>query len=291
MFQKDLLKDKRILVSGGGSGLGKAMATRYLELGADIYICGRRKSVLDEAAKELMDLHGGSVKAISCDIKVPEAIEDMVNEIWSEGPLTGLLNNAAGNFISRTEDLSPRAFTAISNIVFNGTFYMTNAIGKRWLKENLKGSIISILTTWVDSSGPYTVPSAMSKSGLATMTRSLAAEWGNRGIRLNGIAPGPFPTKGAWDRLAPGDKGADLMNSVPMKRTGELSELANLATFLMADGCEYLTGEIVAIDGAQWLNHAGNSYEMLKDVTDQEWEMLRSMIKSSNDADKAKRSV
>ena len=131
MFQKDLLKNKRILVSGGGSGLGKAMATRYLELGADVYICGRRKSVLDETAKELMDMHGGSVKSISCDIKVPEAIEDMVDEIWSEGPLTGLLNNAAGNFISRTEDLSPRAFTAISNIVFNGTFYMTNAIGKR----------------------------------------------------------------------------------------------------------------------------------------------------------------
>ena len=238
MFQKDLLKDKRILVSGGGSGLGKAMATRYLELGADIYICGRRKSVLEETAKEMMDLHGGSVKSISCDIKVPEAIEDMVDEIWSEGPLTGLLNNAAGNFISRTEDLSPKAFTAISNIVFNGTFYMTNTIGKRWLKENHKGSIISILTTWVDSSGPYTVPSAMSKSGLATMTRSLAAEWGNRGIRLNAISPGPFPTKGAWDRLAPGGKGANMMEAIPMKRTGELSELANLATFLMADGCE-----------------------------------------------------
>ena len=145
MFTKDLLKNKRILVSGGGSGLGKAMATRYLELGADVYICGRRKSVLDETAKELMDMHGGSVKSISCDIKVPEAIEDMVDEIWSEGPLTGLLNNAAGNFISRTEDLSPRAFTAISNIVFNGTFYMTNAIGKRWLAENLKGlSLIHI---------------------------------------------------------------------------------------------------------------------------------------------------
>ena len=154
MFQKDLLKNKRILVSGGGSGLGKAMATRYLELGADVYICGRRKSVLDETAKELMDMHGGSVKSISCDIKVPEAIEDMVDEIWSEGPLTGLLNNAAGNFISRTEDLSPRAFTAISNIVFNGTFYMTNAIGKRWLAENLKGSIISILTCLL-----YTSPS------------------------------------------------------------------------------------------------------------------------------------
>ena len=144
MFQKDLLKEKRILVTGGGSGLGQAMATRYLELGAEIYICGRRKSVLEESAKKMMDKHGGSVKSLSCDIKVPEAIEDMVDEIWSEGPLTGLLNNAAGNFISRTEDLSPRAFTAISNIVFNGTFYMTNAIGKRWLKENLKGSIISI---------------------------------------------------------------------------------------------------------------------------------------------------
>ena len=291
MFQKDLLKNKRILVSGGGSGLGKAMATRYLELGSDVYICGRRKSVLDETAKELMDMHGGSVKSISCDIKVPEAIEDMVDEIWSEGPLTGLLNNAAGNFISRTEDLSPRAFTAISNIVFNGTFYMTNAIGKRWLAENLKGSIISILTTWIDSSGPYTVPSAMSKSGLATMTRSLAAEWGNRGIRLNAISPGPFPTKGAWDRLAPGGKGANMMESIPMKRTGELSELANLATFLMADGVDYLTGEIITIDGAQWLNHEGNFYEMLKDVTDQEWEQLRNMIKASNDADKAKRSV
>ena len=291
MFQKDLLKNKRILVSGGGSGLGKAMATRYLELGADVYICGRRKSVLEETAKELMDMHGGSVKSISCDIKVPEAIEDMVDEIWSEGPLTGLLNNAAGNFISRTEDLSPRAFTAISNIVFNGTFYMTNAIGKRWLAENLKGSIISILTTWIDSSGPYTVPSAMSKSGLATMTRSLAAEWGNRGIRLNAISPGPFPTKGAWDRLAPGGKGANMMESIPMKRTGELSELANLATFLMADGVDYLTGEIITIDGAQSLNHAGNFYEMLKDVTDQEWEQLRNMIKASNDADKAKRSV
>ena len=291
MFQKDLLKNKRILVSGGGSGLGKAMATRYLELGADVYICGRRKSVLDETAKELMDMHGGSVKSISCDIKVPEAIEDMVDEIWSEGPLTGLLNNAAGNFISRTEDLSPRAFTAISNIVFNGTFYMTNAIGKRWLAENLKGSIISILTTWIDSSGPYTVPSAMSKSGLATMTRSLAAEWGNRGIRLNAISPGPFPTKGAWDRLAPGGKGANMMEAIPMKRTGELSELANLATFLMADGVDYLTGEIITIDGAQWLYHAGNFYEMLKDVTDQEWEQLRNMIKASNDAVKAKRSV
>ena len=168
---------------------------------------------------------------------------------------------------------------------------MTNAICKRWLAEHLKGSIISILTTWIDSSGPYTVPSAMSKSGLATMTRSLAAEWGNRGIRLNAISPGPFPTKGAWDRLAPGGKGANMMESIPMKRTGELSELANLATFLMADGVDYLTGEIITIDGAQWLNHAGNFYEMLKDVTDQEWEQLRNMIKASNDADKAKRSV
>jgi len=291
MFKDNLLDNKRILVTGGGSGLGKAMSERYLQLGAKVYICGRRKSVLEDSAKEMMDKHGGSVVPISCDIKVSEAIEEMIDQIWSEGPLDGLVNNAAGNFISRTEDLSPRAFNAIANIVFNGTFYTTNSVGKRWIKEGLKGSIISILTTWVYSSGPYTVPSAMSKSGLATMTKSLAAEWGNRGIRLNAIAPGPFPTKGAWDRLAPGGKGADMMESIPMKRTGDLSELSNLAVFLMADGCDYLTGEIVTIDGGQWLNHAGNFYEMLKGVSDDEWDMLRNMIKSSNEADKAKRSV
>ena len=293
MFEKNLLNNKRILVSGGGSGLGKAMATRYLELGADIYICGRRKSVLDETAKELMDLHGGSVKSISCDIKVPEAIEDMVDEIWSEGPLTGLLNNAAGNFISRTEDLSPRAFTAISNIVFNGTFYMTNAIGKRWLNENLKGSIISILTTWVDSSGPYTVPSAMSKAGVNIMTKSLAAEWGHYGIRLNAIAPGPFPTKGAWERLSPGQDTDSNENDsfIPMRRNGEMKELRNLATFLMADGCDYLTGQTIAIDGASHLGSAGNFYQGLNKLSDDDWDGIRNMIKSSNDADKAKRSV
>ena len=291
MFKENLLENKRILVTGGGSGLGKAMSERYLELGAKVYICGRRKSVLEDSAKEMMDKNGGSVIPISCDIKVSEAIEEMIDQIWSDGPLDGLVNNAAGNFISRTEDLSPRAFNAIANIVFNGTFYTTNCVGKKWIKEGLKGSIISILTTWVYSSGPYTVPSAMSKSGLATMTKSLAAEWGNRGIRLNAIAPGPFPTKGAWDRLAPGGKGADMMDSIPMKRTGDLKELSNLAVFLMADGCDYLTGEIVTIDGGQWLNHAGNFYEMLKNVSDDEWDMLRNMIKSSNEADKAKRSV
>ena len=291
MFKENLLENKRILVTGGGSGLGKAMSERYLELGAKVYICGRRKSVLEDSAKEMMDKHGGSVIPISCDIKVSEAIEEMIDQIWSEGPLDGLVNNAAGNFISRTEDLSPRAFNAIANIVFNGTFYTTNCVGKRWIKDGSKGSIISILTTWVYSSGPYTVPSAMSKSGLATMTKSLAAEWGNRGIRLNAIAPGPFPTKGAWDRLAPGGKGADMMDSIPMKRTGDLNELSNLAVFLMADGCDYLTGEIVTIDGGQWLNHAGNFYEMLKNVSDDEWDMLRNMIKSSNEADKAKRSI
>jgi len=291
MFKENLLENKRILVTGGGSGLGKAMSERYLELGAKVYICGRRKSVLEDSAKEMMDKYGGLVIPISCDIKVSEAIEEMIDQIWSDGPLDGLVNNAAGNFISRTEDLSPRAFNAIANIVFNGTFYTTNCVGKRWIKEGLKGSIISILTTWVYSSGPYTVPSAMSKSGLATMTKSLAAEWGNRGIRLNAIAPGPFPTKGAWDRLAPGGKGADMMDSIPMKRTGDLKELSNLAVFLMADGCDYLTGEIVTIDGGQWLNHAGNFYEMLKNVSDDEWDMLRNMIKSSNEADKAKRSV
>ena len=291
MFSKDALKGQRILVTGGGSGLGKEMSRHFLKHGSEVVICGRRESVLEDTVKELTDETGGKISCFALDIRDSLAIESSVEELFAEKPITGLINNAAGNFISRTKDLSPNGFNAIASIVFHGTFYITNAIGKRWIENKQKGSIVSILATWVWTGSPYVIPSAMSKSGLATMTRSLAAEWGNRGIRLNAISPGPFPTKGAWDRLAPGGKGANMMESIPMKRTGELSELANLATFLMADGVDYLTGEIITIDGAQWLNHAGNFYEMLKDVTDQEWEQLRNMIKASNDADKAKRSV
>ena len=198
MFQKDILKGKRILVTGGGTGLGKEMASEYAELGAEVYICGRRQAVLDETVKEITD-QGGKIKGFACDIRVSEAVNDMIDTIWNDGgALTGLVNNAAGNFISPTKDISPKGFEAISNIVFRGSFYLTHACGTRWIEQEVKGSVISILTTWIWNGGPFTVPSAMSKAGVNIMTKSLAAEWGHYGIRLNAIAPGPFPTKGAW---------------------------------------------------------------------------------------------
>ena len=293
MFRDGLLKGKRILVTGGGTGLGKEMAEDYLRLGAEVYICGRRKNVLDETAKELMDRHGGSVKTHSVDIRVAQAVDDMVGEIWADGgPLTGLVNNAAGNFISPTKDLSPRGFDAIANIVFHGSFYVTHAVGTRWIADKVKGSVISILTTWIWNGGPFTVPSAMSKAGVNIMTKSLAAEWGPYGIRLNAIAPGPFPTEGAWARLSPGQS-TDVEGSrdgIPMGRVGEMDELKNLATFLMGDGCAYLTGQTIAIDGAGYSAGGGN-FSRLSKLTDDDWGKMREMIRAANDKDKAQRSV
>ena len=206
MLKPGVMNGQRILITGGGTGLGKVMAEAFLLLGAVVYICGRRGGVLEAAAKELMDAHGGKVVPIACDIRAADAISDMLDQIWADGgALTGLVNNAAGNFISRTEDLSPRGFGAISDIVFRGSFFVTLDCGKRWIAEGKPGSVISILTTWVWTGGPYTVPSAMSKAGLNIMTQSLAVEWGSKNIRFNAIAPGPFPTEGAWARLNPGD--------------------------------------------------------------------------------------
>jgi NAD(P)-dependent dehydrogenase (short-subunit alcohol dehydrogenase family) len=294
MFRDGILKGKRILVTGGGTGLGEVMAETYAQLGATVYICGRRKAVLDETAKALSDKTGSTVKGIACDIRVAEAVEDMIATIWSDGgPLTGLVNNAAGNFISRTKDLSPKGFNAIADIVFRGSFYVTLACGKRWIEGGNKASVISILTTWIWNGGPFTVPSAMSKAGLNIMTKSLAVEWGPNGIRLNAIAPGPFPTKGAWERLNPeasGD-GSNARNVTGgMARNGEMFELANLATFLMADGAEYLTGQTIAIDGGMHLG-AGGNFSRLAALGDEQWDAIRNQIRSTNDKDKAQRSV
>lgn len=292
MFTDGILKGKRILVTGGGTGLGKEMAAQYLRLGADVAICGRRLSKCEETARELTDAHGGTVLPFACDIRQAQAADELIEEIWTGGPLTGLVNNAAGNFISRTQDLSPRAFDAIANIVFHGTFYVTNAVGKRWIAEEIPGSVISILATWVWTGSPYVVPSAMSKSGVAAMTRSLAAEWGRYGIRLNGIAPGPFPTEGAWARLSP-DGVIDRQSkdgAIPMGRTGEMPELQNLATFLMADGCDYLTGQIIAIDGAQYLT-GGGTFSDLSKLNDEQWKTIRDMIRQANDKDRQDRTV
>jgi NAD(P)-dependent dehydrogenase (short-subunit alcohol dehydrogenase family) len=289
MFKEDLLKGKRILVTGGGTGLGKEMATHYGQHGADLYICGRRENVLKDTATEIEDKYDVKVNYETLDIRASSDVESYIDGIFQEGPLDGLVNNAAGNFISPTKDLSHKGFDAIANIVFHGTFYITHSVGKRWIAKELKGSIISILTTWVWTGSPYVVPSAMSKSGLHAMTQSLAAEWGKYGIKVNAIAPGPFPTKGAWDRLNPGgDNDSDFMGSVPVGRLGEMNELQNLATFLMADGCDYLTGQTIAIDGAQYLT-GGGTFSGLDKVSEEDWEQLRAMIRSSNDKDKANR--
>ena len=290
MFKKDLLKGKRILVTGGGTGLGKEMASHYGQHGADLYICGRRENVLKDTATEIENKYGVKVNYETLDIRASSDVESYIDRIFQEGPIDGLVNNAAGNFISPTKDLSHKGFDAIANIVFHGTFYITHSVGKRWIEQKLKGSIISILTTWVWTGSPYVVPSAMSKSGLHAMTQSLAAEWGKYGIKVNAIAPGPFPTKGAWDRLNPGgDNDSDFMGSVPVGRLGEMNELQNLATFLMADGCDYLTGQTIGIDGAQYLT-GGGTFSALDKVSEEDWEQLRAMIRSSNDKDKANRS-
>ncbi|HTW32986.1 MAG TPA: SDR family oxidoreductase [Rhizomicrobium sp.] len=291
MFKDGLLKGKRILVTGGGTGLGEVMAEAYAELGSTVYICGRRTGVLDETAKKIADKTGAKVKGIPCDIRVAEAVDDMIAQIWADGgALTGLVNNAAGNFISRTKDLSPRGFNAIADIVFRGSFYVTLACGKRWIDEKKHASVISILTTWIWNGGPFTVPSAMSKAGLNIMTKSLATEWGPFGIRLNAIAPGPFPTKGAWERLSPqGANRGNSSNAIPMGRNGEMSELANLAVFLMADGVDYLTGQTIAIDGAMHLT--GGNFAALSQLGDSDWENIRNQIRGANEKDKAQRAV
>ncbi len=293
MFKPGLMKGERILITGGGTGLGKEMAEACAILGAEVYICGRRGGVLEDTAKAIMDAHGGKVVAVPCDIRVPEAIHDMLDTVWADGgALTGLVNNAAGNFISRTEDLSPRAFDAIANIVFRGSFFVTLDCGKRWIAEGKKASVISILTTWVWNGGPFTVPSAMSKAGLNVMGQSLAVEWGPKGIRFNSIAPGPFPTEGAWARLSPGQstESSRSMSSNPMGRVGEMPELANLAIYLLHPMSEYVNGQTIAIDGGAW-NAGGGNFNALKDWTDEDWAKARASIQGTNQQDRAKRTV
>ena len=294
MFRPGLMAGQRILITGGGTGLGKVMAEACLILGAEVYICGRRGGVVEATAAELMAAHGGKVVGLACDIRVPEAISEMMDRIWSDGgALTGLVNNAAGNFISRTEDLSVRAFDAISNIVFRGSFFVTLEAGKRWIAERRKASVISILTTWIWNGGPFTVPSAMSKAGIATMSQSLAVEWGQYGIRLNNIAPGAFPTEGMSARLNPGEQRQDAHESRtgnPMGRVGEMRELANLAVYLLHPLSAYVNGQTIAIDGASWQASGGN-FSGLRAWDDSQWKAARDSIQVTNAKDRAARTV
>jgi NAD(P)-dependent dehydrogenase (short-subunit alcohol dehydrogenase family) len=293
VFKDGLLAGKRILITGGGTGLGREIAERYAALGAELWLAGRRGGVLEETAKELAAQYGARVLTHSVDIRDAAAVDAMVQRIWDEaGPLTGLVNNAAGNFISPTKDLSANGFNAIANIVFHGTFYVTHAVGKRWIAGGHPGTVLSILVTWVHTGSPYVVPSAMSKAGLHVMTKSLAVEWGRYGIRLNAIAPGPFPTEGATKRLRPGGGFEDTTQLNPMRRNGRMEELQNLATFLMADGCEWLTGETIAIDGAGYLATGSGAYfTQLDKLSDADWENMRAMIKAQNDKDRAGRTA
>ncbi|KEH10174.1 short-chain dehydrogenase [Delftia tsuruhatensis] len=290
IYKPGLLQGERILVTGGGTGLGRVMAEAFLMLGADIHLCGRRGAVVEQTAQELVQQHGGRATGHACDVRQPEAVEQMIEAIWADGgALTGLVNNAAGNFVSRTEDLSMRAVDAVANIVMRGSFNLTLECGRRWLAEGRKASVLSILTTWVWNGSAFTVPSAMAKSGVHAMTQSLAVEWGNRGIRFNAIAPGLFPTEGMSARLNP-QGGEHVRADNPMGRNGRMPELANLAVFLMSRQAEYLTGQTIAIDGGQYQATGGN-FAGLASWSDQDWANARSAIESRNAADRQQRTA
>jgi len=279
MFRNDLLGNKRILITGGGTGLGKAMAHRFLQLGATVYICGRREEVLEQTAAELSAQ--GTIHALPCDVRNRDAVEAMIDAIWQAGPLDILVNNAAGNFIARTEELSPRAFESVIGIVLLGTLHATLACGRRWLKTSHPGNVLSISTTYAPVGSAYVVPSAISKAGVEALTRSLAVEWGNRGIRMNAIAPGPIPTQGAFSRLMPRPEMEALaLDRSPMHRFGTKEELANLAAFLISDGSSYVNGEVVRMDGGEFLQGAGEFSTLGRALSQKDWESLKPRKKS-----------
>jgi NAD(P)-dependent dehydrogenase (short-subunit alcohol dehydrogenase family) len=276
MFRADLLQNKRILITGGGTGLGKGMAQRFLSLGATVYICGRRKEVLSATQLELRETTGGSIHALPCDVRSADAVDGMIEAIWRDGPLDILINNAAGNFLARTEDLSLRAFDAVIGIVLLGTIHVTMACGRRWLAANHPATVLNITTTYTRTGSAYVVPSATAKAGVEAFTRSLAVEWGNRGIRMNAIAPGPIPTEGAFSRLLPRPELEQLARQRnPMGRFGTVEELSNLAAFLVSDGCPYINGEVVTMDGGEWLQGAGEFSQLGRMLSNAEWEAMR----------------
>jgi NAD(P)-dependent dehydrogenase (short-subunit alcohol dehydrogenase family) len=274
MFAPDLLKSKRILITGGGTGLGKGMATRFLELGATVHICGRREEVLEQTASELSAK--GPIHAIPCDVRNLDAVEAMIDSIWSEGSLDILVNNAAGNFIARTEDLSPRAFESVINIVLMGTLHCTMVCGRRWLDSGHKGTVLSISATYAPVGSAYVVPSAVAKAGVEALTRSLAVEWGNRGIRMNAIAPGPIPTQGAFSRVLPHPNlEAVALDRNPLHRFGTVEELANLAAFLVSDGSGYINGEVIRMDGGEFLQGAGEFSNLGRILQEEDWQAIK----------------
>ncbi|MBS1685786.1 MAG: SDR family oxidoreductase [Bacteroidetes bacterium] len=284
MLQPGALKDRNIIVTGGGTGLGKAMTRYFLQLGARVVITSRKLDVLEATAKELEAETGGKCVALHCDVKSYDEVEAMVNKaIEALGSVDILVNNAAGNFISPTERLSANAFKSIIDIVLNGSINCTLALGKIWIAQKQTNKVVlNMSTTYSWTGSGFVVPSATAKAGVLAMTRSLAVEWARYGIRMNAIAPGPFPTKGAWDRLAPGDfkERFDLIKRVPLRRAGEHQELANLAAYLVSDYSAYINGEVVTIDGGEWLQGAGE-FSMFEGVKPEEWDFIESMTRKA----------
>ncbi|MFT3792324.1 MAG: SDR family oxidoreductase [Rudaea sp.] len=292
-FRGDVLQGKRILVTGGGTGLGKEFSRTFSAHGAAVHICGRRREVLEATVADLnaTAAHGGSVHYHICDVRQPEQIDGMVDAIWKQGPLTGLINNAAANFISPSAEISPRGFDAVRSTVLDGALHSTLACGRRWIAQGLPGSVVSVLVTWIWTGSPFVLPSAMSKAALHAMTMSLAVEWGKHNVRVNAVAPGAFPTEGAWEKLAPIPKanvGAASDAQVPMGRYGRMSELCNLMLFLQADGTEYLTGQTIAIDGGHHLAAPSTFAEMEK-MTAEDWAQARDIVRAKAVKEKAQR--
>ncbi len=283
MFKNEELKGKVIVVTGGGTGLGKAMSQYFLKLGANVVISSRKLEKLEETAKEFSTEAKGRIHVVACDVRKYDEVENLLAESLQKfGAVHGLVNNAAGNFISPTERLSPNAFDTIIDIVLKGSKNCTLAFGKHWIKEKQKNNtILNIVTTYAWTGSGYVVPSATAKAGVLAMTRSLAVEWAKYGIRSNAIAPGPFPTKGAWDRLLPGElkEKFDVTKKVPLGRVGNHQELANLAAYMMSDYSAYINGEVITIDGGEWLQGAGE-FNMLEAIPQEMWDMLEMMIRS-----------
>ncbi|WP_164879099.1 SDR family oxidoreductase [Flavobacterium cerinum] len=282
MLRDNALADKVIVITGGGSGLGKSMTKYFMELGARVAITSRDLEKLQNTAKELEQETGGKCLAVQCDVRHYEEVENMLKTVLETyGKVDVLLNNAAGNFISPTERLSANAFDTIIDIVLKGSKNCTLAFGKHWIDtKQEKSTILNIVTTYAWTGSAYVVPSATAKAGVLAMTRSLAVEWAKYGIRSNAIAPGPFPTKGAWDRLLPGDlkDKFDLAKKVPLKRVGDHQELANIAAYLVSDFSAYVNGEVITIDGGEWLKGAGQ-FNLLEAIPEEMWDMLEAMIK------------
>ncbi len=282
-LREGALTDKTIVVTGGGTGLGRAMATYFLKLGAHVVIASRKLDVLEKAASEMEAEMGGQVLPVACDVRDMSSVEQLLAAAVERfGRVDALLNNAAGNFISPTERLSANAFSAVIDIVLKGTAHCTLAFGKHWIAQKQRASILNIVTTYAFTGSAYVVPSAAAKGGVLALTRSLAVEWGKYGIRSNAIAPGPFPTKGAWERLLPGDlaKQFDFKNRVPLKRVGEHQELANLAAFLLSDFATYINGEVITIDGGEWLQGAGQ-FSGLEAIPNDLWDALEQMTRQA----------